>query len=109
MEVFRFYSQQQRIEANPNKIKAMLDMLPLSNIKDFQRLTGRIAALSRFVSRASDKCWPFFQVLKKGLLVGRTLPGIHGAQNLPKLSPHSGKPFRGRTPHSLPGRFILCN
>ena len=40
-------------------------MLPLSNIKDIQRLTGRIAALSRFVSRASDKCQPFFQVLKK--------------------------------------------
>ena len=53
------------IEANPDKIKAMLDMLPSSNIKDIQRLTGRIAALSRFVSRASDKCRPLFQVLKK--------------------------------------------
>ena len=53
------------IEANPDKIKAVLDMLPPSNIKDIQRLTGRIAVLSRFVSRASDKCQPFFQVLKK--------------------------------------------
>ena len=53
------------IEANPDKIKAVLDMLPPSNIKDIQRLTGRIAALSRFVSKASDKCQPFFQVLKK--------------------------------------------
>ena len=53
------------IEANLVKIKAVLDMLPPSNIKDIQRLTGRIAALSRFVSRASDKCRPFFQVLKK--------------------------------------------
>ena len=44
------------IEANPNKIKVMLDMLPLSNIKDIQRLTRRIVALSRFVSRANDKC-----------------------------------------------------
>ena len=34
-------------------------------IKEVQRLTGRIAALSRFLSRASDKCQPFFQVLKK--------------------------------------------
>ena len=48
------------IEANPDKIKVMLDMLPPSNIKDIQRLTGRIAALSRFVSKASDKCQPFF-------------------------------------------------
>ena len=53
------------IEANPDKIKVVLDMLPPSNIKNIQRLTGRITALSRFVSRASDKCRPFFQVLKK--------------------------------------------
>ena len=53
------------IEANPDKIKAVLDMPPLSNIKEVQRLTRRIVALSRFVSKASDKCQPFFQVLKK--------------------------------------------
>ena len=53
------------IEANPDKIKAVLDMPSPSSIKEVQRLTGRIAALSRFVSRASDKCQPFFQVLKK--------------------------------------------
>ena len=44
------------IEANPDKIKAMLDMSSPSGINEVQRLTGRIAALSRFVSRASDKC-----------------------------------------------------
>ena len=53
------------IEANPDKIKAMLDMPSSSGIKEVQRLTGRIATLSRFVSRASDKCQLFFQVLKK--------------------------------------------
>ena len=53
------------IEANPDKIKAVLDMPSPSGIKEVQRLAGRIAALSRFVSRASDKCQPFFQVLKK--------------------------------------------
>ena len=53
------------IEANPDKIKVVLDMPLPSNIKEVQRLTGRIVALSRFVSKASDKCQPFFQVLKK--------------------------------------------
>ena len=53
------------IEANPEKIKVVIDMPLLSNIKEVQRLTGRIAALSRFVSKANDKCQPFFQVLKK--------------------------------------------
>ena len=50
---------------NSDKIKAMLDMLPPSNVKDIQRLTERIVELSRFVSKASDKCQPFFQVLKQ--------------------------------------------
>ena len=53
------------IEANPDKIKVVLNMPSPSGIKEVQRLTGRIAALSRFLSRASDKCQPFFQVLKK--------------------------------------------
>ena len=53
------------IEANPNKIRVVLDMRPPLNTKEVQRLTGRIAALSRFVSRLSDKCQPFFQILKK--------------------------------------------
>ena len=53
------------IEANPDKIKAVLDMPSPSSIKEVQRLTGRIVALSRLVSKASDKCQPFFQVLKK--------------------------------------------
>ena len=54
-----------RIEANPNKIISMIDMRPPSNTREIQRLTERIAVLSRFVSRSSDKCQQFFQVLKK--------------------------------------------
>ena len=60
-----FIVKNRGIEANPNKIKAVFDMPLPSGIKEVQRLTGRIVALSRFVSRASDKCQPFFQVLKK--------------------------------------------
>ena len=48
------------IEANPYKIKAVLDMRPPSNTKEVQRLIERIVVLSRFVSRSSDKCQPFF-------------------------------------------------
>ena len=28
-------------------------------------MLGKVAALNRFVSRATDKCMPFFKVLKK--------------------------------------------
>ena len=50
----------------------------------------------------------FFSGFEKSLPMGCTLRGgIHGAQNLPELSPRSSKPFRGRTPHSLPSRFRI--
>ena len=53
------------IEENPDKIQAILDMKPPQNIKEAQSLTGRVAALNKFVSKATDKCLPFFRVLKK--------------------------------------------
>ena len=53
------------IEANLEKIKAILDMKSPQNIKEVQSLTGRVTALNRFVSKATDKCLPFFRVLKK--------------------------------------------
>ncbi|XP_070029392.1 uncharacterized protein [Nicotiana sylvestris] len=37
----------------------------LSNKKEVQRLTGRITALGRFISRSSQKCFKFFSALKK--------------------------------------------
>ena len=53
------------IEANPDKIQAILDMKPPQNVKEVQSLTGRVAVLNRFVSKATDKCLPFFRVFKK--------------------------------------------
>ena len=52
------------IEANPDKIKALIDMKSPEKIKDVQSLTGRIAALSRFISKSTDKCVPFFNLLR---------------------------------------------
>ena len=54
-----------RIEANPDKIQAILNMKPQGNIKEVQSLTGRVVALNKFVSKAIDKYLPFFKVLKK--------------------------------------------
>ena len=60
-----FMVSQRGIEANPDKIQAILDMEPLKNIKEVQSLIGRVAALNKFVSKAIDKCLPFFKVLRK--------------------------------------------
>ena len=38
------------IEANPKKIMAISNMGPIRNVKGIHRLTGCLAALSRFIS-----------------------------------------------------------
>ena len=60
-----FMVSQRGIEANPNKIQATIEMTPPRNVKEVQSLNGKIAALNRFISRATDKCLPFFRTLKK--------------------------------------------
>nr|XP_023897498.1 uncharacterized protein LOC112009397 [Quercus suber] len=56
---------QRGIEANPEKVQSILNMASPKSVKEVQKLTGRIAALNRFVSRATDKCLPFFKTLKQ--------------------------------------------
>ena len=53
------------IEANPKKVRAILDMASPKTVKEVQKLTGRIAALNRFVSKVTEKCLPFFKTLKQ--------------------------------------------
>ena len=40
-------------------------MAPPKNVKEVQSLNGKVAALNKFVSRATDKCLPFFYMLQK--------------------------------------------
>ncbi|KAL2251408.1 UNVERIFIED_CONTAM: Retrovirus-related Pol polyprotein from transposon opus [Sesamum indicum] len=53
------------IEANPEKIQAIMSLRSLTTIKDVQKLTGKIASLNRFISRSADRSLPFFKVLRK--------------------------------------------
>ena len=53
------------IKENLDKIQTILNMEPPRKIKEVQSLTGRVAALSKFVSKAIDKYLPFFKILKK--------------------------------------------
>ena len=59
-----FMVSQRGIEANPEKVQAIINMVSPRTVKEVQKLTGRIAALNRFVFRATDKCLPFFKTLK---------------------------------------------
>ena len=61
----RFIVSQRGIEANPDKIRAIVEMVPPKNVREVQSLNGKVAALNRFMSRVTDKCLPFFHTLKK--------------------------------------------
>jgi hypothetical protein len=52
------------IQANPQKIEALRRMQPPSSRKEVQRLTGRIASLNRFISKAAERSLPFSKVLR---------------------------------------------
>lgn len=60
-----FMVSQRGIEVNPNKITAIKDMQSPKTVKDVQRLTGRLVALSRFMSKLAEKGLSFFKALRK--------------------------------------------
>nr|GEY36086.1 hypothetical protein [Tanacetum cinerariifolium] len=53
------------IRANPEKEKAVINMPSPSNLKQMQRLTGKLAALNRFLSKEAEKAPPFLNTLKE--------------------------------------------
>ena len=59
-----FMVTQRGIEANPVQFKSILKSPAPSSKKDIQRLTGRLAALGRFISRFTDRLKPFFTTLR---------------------------------------------
>ena len=52
------------IEVNPDKCSAVLKMQSPRTIKEVQQLTGRIAALTRFLPASAKRCLPFFKTLR---------------------------------------------
>ena len=63
--IFLGYLVTQRgIEANPDQLNALREIPLPQNRRKVQRLTGRIAALNRFISRSTGKCLPFYRLLK---------------------------------------------
>ena len=55
-----FIVSQRGIEVNPEKVRAILELEPPRTVKAVQSLNGKVAALNRFVFKATNKCLPFF-------------------------------------------------
>ena len=60
-----FMVSQRGIEVNPEKVRAIMELGPPKMVKEVQSLNGKIVALNRFVSKATDKCLLFFRTLRK--------------------------------------------
>jgi hypothetical protein len=58
-----FIISERGTEANPEKIAAITKMGPIRDLKG--RVTGCLAALSRFISRLGEKALPLYCLLKK--------------------------------------------
>ena len=59
-----FMVTQRGIEANPVQLKTILQSPGPSSKKGIQQLTGRLAALGRFISRFTDRLKPLFATLR---------------------------------------------
>jgi Reverse transcriptase (RNA-dependent DNA polymerase) len=60
-----FMVSKRGIEIHPSKSKAILNMDPPKNLKKLQSLTGRLAALNRFITKSGEVCLPFFKTMKR--------------------------------------------
>ena len=60
-----FLLTERGIEANPEKCVVILAMRSPISVKEVQQLTGRMSALSRFVSARGDEGHPYFQCLRR--------------------------------------------
>ena len=64
--MLRYIIGSEGIRANPDKTKAIISMVKPPAKKEVQKLTGRIAALNRFISKSAERSLPFFKALRGG-------------------------------------------
>jgi hypothetical protein len=64
-QLLSFLVSARGIEANLEKIQAILTMGKPTKLHGIQKLTGRVVALSRFVARLGEKALPFYALMKK--------------------------------------------
>ena len=60
-----FMISQRGIEVNPEKIQAIMELALPKTVKEVQSLNDKVDALNKFVLKATDKCLPFFHILKR--------------------------------------------
>jgi hypothetical protein len=62
-QLLGYLISEREIEGNPEKIQAIINMQPPKMLRHVQQLTGRLAALSQFISKLGEKALPFYRLL----------------------------------------------
>ncbi|KAL2226624.1 UNVERIFIED_CONTAM: Retrovirus-related Pol polyprotein from transposon [Sesamum indicum] len=96
------------IEANPEKIQAIINLRSPTTIKEVQKLTGKIASLSGFISQSADRSLLFFKVLRKpkNFEWGEECEkGVTRTERVPDEAPFARKSERRRDTVPIPRRI----
>ena len=64
-EIIGFVVSDRGIEVDPDKIKAIQNLLILKTQKKVRGFLGRLNYISRFISQLTNKCDPIFKLLRK--------------------------------------------
>ena len=54
-----------KANGNSNKVRVIMKMAHPKNINEVQSLNVRVTAFNKFVSKVTNKCLPFFKILRK--------------------------------------------
>jgi hypothetical protein len=64
-QLLGYLISEREIEGNPEKIQAIINMQPPKMLRHVQQLIGRLAVLSRFISKLGEKALLFYRLLRK--------------------------------------------
>ncbi|PKI72102.1 hypothetical protein CRG98_007489, partial [Punica granatum] len=64
-----FVVSEKGIEVDPNKVKAIMELPPLSTVRKVRSFLGRLNYIARFIANLTDKCQPLFRLLRKNAAV----------------------------------------
>jgi hypothetical protein len=76
---------EQGIEANLEKVSAIMNMGPICNLKGVQRVMGCLASLSWFISSLGEKGLPLYRLLRKSEHFPWTLEAQEALEKLKAL------------------------
>ncbi|PKI41475.1 hypothetical protein CRG98_038122 [Punica granatum] len=64
-----FVVSEKGIEVDPDKVKAIMELLPPSTVREVRSFLGRLNYIARFIANLTDKCQPLFHLLRKNAAV----------------------------------------